>query len=290
MHEFLQHLLNGIISGSVLALPALGLTLMFSVLGFANFAFAAHATLGAVAAYLVNVTLGWPVPACLVVAVLAAGVAGIVSDRVALRGLRLMRRTDAAMMVAIASIALNMALENSVRFFFGNDHHSFDLPLMRDVTISGFQVSQQQAINLGYALGMVMLLFGFFGFTRAGKAMRAVADNPDLARLKGISTEKVALAVIFVGMGLAGAGGMLLALETSVDPLVGSRILLMVFAASVVGGLTSIPGAVAGALLIGVAQELSLLVISPTYSSAVGFVAIAFTLTLRPQGLFGRKA
>lgn len=290
MHEFLQHLLNGIISGSVLALPALGLTLIFSVLGFANFAFAAHATLGAVAAYLVNVTLGWPVPACLAVAVLAAGAAGIVSDRVALRGLRRMRRTDAAMMVAIASIALNMALESAVRFFFGNDHHSFDLPLMRDATIAGFQVSQQQAINLGYAVGMVLLLFGFFGFTRAGKAMRAVADNPDLACLKGISAEKVALAVIFVGMGLAGAGGMLLALETSVDPLVGSRILLMVFAASVVGGLTSIPGAVAGALLIGVAQELSLLVISPTYSSAVGFVAIAFTLTLRPQGLFGRKA
>jgi branched-chain amino acid transport system permease protein len=289
MHEFLQHFLNGIISGSVLALPALGLTLMFSVLGFANFAFAAHATLGAVAGYLVNVTLGWPVPACLVVAVLAAGAAGIVSDAVALRGLRRMRRIDAAMMVAIASIALNMALESAVRFFFGNDHHSFDLPLMRDVTIEGFQVSQQQAINLGYAVSMLLLLFGFFGFTRAGKAMRAVADNPDLARLKGISAEKVALAVTFVGMGLAGAGGMLLALETSVDPLVGSRILLMVFAASVVGGLTSIPGAVAGALLIGVAQELSLLVISPTYSSAVGFIAIAFTLTLRPQGLFGRK-
>ena len=125
---------------------------------------------------------------------------------------------------------------------------------------------------------------------RAGKAMRAVADNPDLARLKGISVEKVALLATFAGMGLAGAGGMLLALETSVDPLVGSRILLMVFAASVVGGLTSIPGAVAGALIIGVAQELSLLVITPTYSSAVGFVAIALTLTLRPQGLFGRKS
>jgi branched-subunit amino acid ABC-type transport system permease component len=193
------------------------------------------------------------------------------------------------MMVAIASIALNMALESAVRFLFGNDHRSFDLPLMRDVTIAGFQVSQQQAINLGYAVAMLLLLFGFFAYTRAGKAMRAVADNPDLARLKGISAEKVALAVTFVGMGLAGAGGMLLALETSVDPMVGSRILLMVFAASVVGGLTSIPGAVAGSLLIGVAQELSLLVISPTYSSAVGFIAIAFTLTLRPQGLFGRK-
>ena len=290
MHDFLQQLLNGIISGAVLALPALGLTVMFSVLGFANFAIAAHATLGALAAYLLNVKFGLPVPACLLVAIVAAGSAGVLTDKIALKGLRRMRRTDSAMMVAVASIALNMALENVVRFFFGNDHQSFNLPIMRDITIGGFQVSQQQFLNLGYAFGMMILLFGFFGFTRAGKAMRAVADNPDLARLKGISVEKVALLATFAGMGLAGAGGMLLALETSVDPLVGSRILLMVFAASVVGGLTSIPGAVAGALIIGIAQELSLLVITPTYSSAVGFVAIALTLTLRPQGLFGRKS
>lgn len=263
---------------------------MYSVLGFANFSIAAHATLGAVAAYVVNVRFGVSIPTCLVVAVVTAGLAGIASDKLALRGLRRMKRNDVAMMVAIASIALNMAIESAVRFFFGNDQHSFDLPIARDITLAGFQVSPQQLINLAYAVGLVLLLFGFFRFTRAGKAMRAVADNADLARLKGISSEKVALAVIFLGMGLAGAGGMLLALETSVDPLVGSRILLTVFAASVVGGLTSIPGAVIGALLIGVAQELSLMVIAPTYSSAVGFIAIALMLTLRPQGLFGRKA
>ena len=289
MHDIFQHVLNGTIAGSIIALPAIGLTLMFSVLGFANFAVAAHATVGAFAAYLVNVTFGWPVPACMLVAMVVAGAVGVASDQLALQGLRKMRRTDSAMMVAIASIALNIAIENVVRFFVGNDNRSFDLPLMRDITLADFQISQQQLANLGYAVAVMVLLLAFFGFTRAGKAMRAVADNPDLARLKGISVAKVNLGATFTGMALAGAGGALLALDTSVDPLVGSRILLTVFAASVVGGLTSIPGAVVGALLIGVAQELSLLVIAPTYSGAVGFLAIVLVLMFRPQGLFGRR-
>ena len=89
-------------------------------------------------------------------------------------------------------------------------------------------------------------------------------------------------------MGLAGVGGMLIGLEASIDPLTGARVLLTVFAASVVGGLTSIPGAVAGALLIGVAEEVAQMAIAPTYKSAVGFAAIVLTLLFRPQGLFGR--
>jgi branched-chain amino acid transport system permease protein/neutral amino acid transport system permease protein len=96
--------------------------------------------------------------------------------------------------------------------------------------------------------------------------------------------------VAFVGMGLAGVGGMLLGLDTSIDPLTGFRVVLSVFAAAVVGGLGSIPGAVVGALVVGVAEELSLLVVEPTYRSAVGFLAILIVLTLRPRGLLGERA
>ena len=94
----------------------------------------------------------------------------------------------------------------------------------------------------------------------------------------------------FVGMGLAGIGGMLFGLDTSIDPLTGTRILLSVFAAAVVGGLGSIPGAVLGAFLIGIAEELSLLVVGSHYRTAVGFVAILVVLTLRPRGLLGERA
>ena len=96
--------------------------------------------------------------------------------------------------------------------------------------------------------------------------------------------------VNFVGMGLAGVGGMLLGLDTSIDPLTGFRVILSVFAAAVVGGLGSIPGAVVGALTIGVAEELSLVALAPAYRTAVGFVAILLVLTLRPRGILGERA
>jgi branched-chain amino acid transport system permease protein/neutral amino acid transport system permease protein len=120
--------------------------------------------------------------------------------------------------------------------------------------------------------------------------MRAVADNPTLADVKGIDPNAVARRVNFVGMGLAGVGGMLLGLDTSIDPLTGFRVILSVFAAAVVGGLGSIPGAVVGALTIGLAEELSLLSLAPAYRTAVGFFAILIVLTLRPRGLLGERA
>jgi branched-chain amino acid transport system permease protein/neutral amino acid transport system permease protein len=136
----------------------------------------------------------------------------------------------------------------------------------------------------------VAALFAFLRFTRLGKAMRAVADNPMLAAIKGIDADLVAVLVNFVAMGLAGLGGMLIGLDTSIDPLTGFRALLAVFAAAVVGGLGSIPGAVVGALSVGVAEELSLLVLPPDYRTVVGFIAILLVLTLRPRGILGARA
>jgi branched-chain amino acid transport system permease protein/neutral amino acid transport system permease protein len=120
--------------------------------------------------------------------------------------------------------------------------------------------------------------------------MRAVADDAVLAGLKGIDAERVARLTNFGAMGLAGVGGVLLGLDTTIDPLTGFRVILSVFAAAVVGGLGSIPGAVVGALTIGVAEELSLLSLAPAYRTAVGFVAILLVLTLRPRGLLGERA
>jgi branched-subunit amino acid ABC-type transport system permease component len=120
--------------------------------------------------------------------------------------------------------------------------------------------------------------------------MRAVADNPDLARLKGIDPGKIAALTVFLGAGLCGVGGVLIGLDTSIDPLTGYRVLLAVFASAVLGGLGSIPGAVFGAVALGVAEELALLVVAPSYRTAVGFVAIFVVLTLKPAGFLGEGA
>jgi len=284
--EILQLLVNGVVAGTVLAVPAIGFTAIYAVLRFPNFSLASHATIGAYAGWLANVGLGLPAAPAVAVAFLAAGIVGVLSDTVVLRPLR----SRGALTAAIGAVALTIALENVVRFVFGNDLRGYDLPIRRDWLVAGIRIGPQQVLNLVIAVAVMAAVFLFLALTRWGKAMRAVADNPMLAGLKGIDAEAVARAVNLVGMGLAGAGGVLLGLETSIDPLTGFRAILSVFAAAVVGGLGSIPGAVVGALTVGIGEELSLLFLDPSYRTAVGFVAIVVVLTLRPRGLLGERA
>jgi len=284
--EALQLLLNGLMAGTILAVPAIGFTAIFAVLRFPNFTVAAHATIGAFAGYVANTALGLPAWVAVGAAFLVAGVSGVLNDTLVLRPLR----PAGALTMAIAAIALNIALENVVRFVFGNDHRGYELALRRDWRVGFLRVGPQQVENFAIALVAMAAVFLFLAFTRTGKAMRAVADNATLAGIKGIDADRVARLANLVGMGLAGIGGMLLGLDTSIDPLTGFRVILSVFAAAVVGGLGSIPGAVVGAVTIGVAEELSLLALAPAYRTAIGFVAILVVLTLRPRGILGERA
>jgi len=285
VHDVAQLVVNGVIAGTILAVPAIGITAIYAVLRFPNFAVASMATIGAFAGYVANVRFGLPALAATAVAFLVAGIVGAVSDEYVLKPIR----ASGLLAAAIASVALTIALENVIRFIFGNDLRGYDLPLQRDWRILDIRIGPQQVENFAVAVLAMAAVFLFLAFTRTGKAMRAVADNPMLADIKGINADKVGRLASFVGMGLAGTGGMLLGLDSAIDPLTGFRAVLSVFAAAVVGGLGSIPGAVLGALTIGVAEELSLLVLEPSYRSAVGFLAIVLVLTLRPRGLLGER-
>ncbi|HET9749807.1 MAG TPA: branched-chain amino acid ABC transporter permease [Casimicrobiaceae bacterium] len=281
-----QLVVNGVMAGTILAVPAIGLTAIYAVLRFPNFALASHATIGAFAGYVANAKLGLPLVPAVLVAFVVAGIVGVVSDETVLKRFR----PAGYITTAIASIALTIALENVVRFVFGNELRGYDLPIQRDFRVGVIRVGPQQLVNLAIAGVAMAALFGFLAFTRTGKAMRAVADNPMLASIKGIDADTIGRIVNFVGMGLAGLGGMLIGLDTTIDPLTGFRSILSVFAAAVVGGLGSIPGALVGALTVGIGEELCLLFLSPDYRSAVGFVAILLVLTLRPRGILGQRA
>ena len=284
--EIAQLALNGLMAGTILAVPAIGFTAIYAILRFPNFAIASHLTIGAFAGWLANVSLGLPAALAVGVAFAAAGVAGVVSDEVILKPLR----PAGALTTAIAAVALALVLENVIRFVFGNDLRGYALPIRRDWQVAGLRIAPQQVQNFGMAVVAMAAVFLFLAFTRTGKAMRAVADNPTLASVKGIDADRVARLTTFVAMGLAGVGGMLVGLDTSIDPLTGFRVILSIFAAAVVGGLGSIPGAVVGALTIGVGEELSLLVLAPAYRTVVGFAAILLVLTLRPRGILGERA
>jgi len=285
LEKVVQLTLNGLMAGTVLAVPAIGLTMIFAVLRFVNFSVAAHMAVGAFAGYMLNAWLGLPAWLAILGAFAAAGVVGVASDHVALRPLR----GYSALTIAIASIALNLMIESTIRFFFGGRPRDFAIALRRDWSFGFLHVGPQQVENALIAVIAMVLLFVFQMVTTTGKAMRAVADNPMLADSKGIDPDRMARLAIGLGMGLAGIGGMLVGLDTSIDPLVGFRAILSVFAAAVVGGLGSIPGAVVGGIAIGLSEELSLLLLPATYKSAVGFLAIVIILTLRPQGLLGAR-
>ena len=285
MTILLQALLNGLVSGALLAVPAIGFTAMFAVLRFPNFSVSGIATLGAFAGY-VAYAAGLQIVGSLAVAFAIAGAVGLFLDRTAHMPLV----KQGALPAAIASIASGLVLENVVRLLFGNELRGYDRPIARDLRIGDIRFSPQQLETMAIALAIMLAVFAALAFTRIGKSMRASADNPELAALKGIRPQRVAMMASFVGMGLVGMGGMLLGLDSSIDPLTGTRILLSIFAAAVLGGLGSAPGAVLGAFLIGIAEEGAVLAVGSAYRAAVGFFAILIVLSLRPRGLLGERA
>src|SRR5256714_4191530 len=195
--EVTQLVVNGVMAGAILAVPAIGLTAIYAVLRFPNFALASHATIGAFAGYIANAKLGLPILPSVMVAFVAAGAVGVVTDEAVLKQFR----PAGYITTAIASIALTIALENIVRFVFGNELRGYDLPIARDLRFGGVRVGPQQLKNLAVAVVVMGALFAFLAFTRLGKAMRAVADNPMLASIKGIDGNVIRRLVSFVGMG-----------------------------------------------------------------------------------------
>src|SRR5439155_47597 len=199
-------------AGTILAVPAIGFTAIYAVLRFPNFAIASHLTIGAFAGWLANVSLGLPAALAVGVAFAAAGVAGVVSDELILKPLR----PAGALTTALAAVALTLVLENVIRFVFGNDLRGYALPIRRDWQVAGLRIAPQQVQNFGLAVVAMTAVFLFLAFTRTGKAMRAVADNPTLASVKGIDTDRVARLTTFVAMAVFAGLYALLALGLNV--------------------------------------------------------------------------
>lgn len=286
MHEaLLQVLINGVVAGSILVVPTIGFTAIFAVLRYPNFAIGSLAAIGAYSGLVANVHFALPLAASLVCAFLAAAGFGLATEWLAVRPVK----SGGPLMMAIASVAAGLVLENIVRFGFGNDLVGYDVPLARDITFGAYRIGPQQLDNIGMSLLLMGLMWLFLRFTATGRSMRAVADNPDLAMLRGVDPARVARITIAVAAGLAGVGGMLIGLDAAVDPLIGARLMLSIFAAAVFGGLGSIPGAVLGAFVIGMAEEMAVYSIAASYRTAVGFVIILVVLTAKPSGILGTR-
>jgi branched-chain amino acid transport system permease protein len=281
-----QLVLNGVVTGLLLALPALALTLVFGVLKFPNFAVGAMLTFGAYAAWVGNTLAGLPLVAATAAAIAATAAAAVLTDRLVF--LRLRERGPITLLVA--SMGVSFVLENICRFSFGNDARNFDVAVARPIRWHGLRINHEQMITAVAVIIALIVLHVVLRHTPLGRAMRAVADNAPLAAVRGVERDMIAGVTWAISGALTAVAAVLAGLDRAIDPLIGWNYQISIFAAAILGGLGSPAGAVAGALIIGVAEEASALVIPTNYRQAVSFAVILLLLLFRANGLFGQKA
>ena len=282
--SFLNLLINGLVEGLIIALPALALTLVMGICRFPNAAAGDTATLGAYVAF------GLQQAGLKVFALNAlGGVAACALVSVLLYRFVFQRLAGASMASSLlAAIGLGFMLRSLIAMVAGHDPQTYDLPLVRAWNLGGVRILPTDLAAAAVAAGLLALVFAWLTFSPSGRRLRAVADNPDLARLAGIRARRLLWTLWLVAGALCGAGGVLLGAKAVVMPEIGWDMLLPAFAAMILGGIGNPLGAVAGALVMGVVQELSVPLVGPTYKIAVAFVAILAVLLVRPAGLFGR--
>jgi branched-chain amino acid transport system permease protein len=285
----LQLVVYGVISGSILALGAIGLTLIYGILNFANFAHGDLMALGAYLALFFHVGLAFPMWLAFPLSMLGTAAIAVALDRAWFRPLR--RRRAGTVMLAMSSLALAIILRSGIRMLWSPQaqYYSRDIHFPFTVPVLEVRINAQQIAMLAVTLGLVLLVTLFLQRTKFGKAMRATADNAPLALVSGIDTEQVVLWTWLLGAALAAAGGILLGMSVRLQPIMGWDLLLPIFAATVLGSIGSPYGAMAGALLIGLAEELSTAVIPSEYKGAVSLMLLVVVLLIRPQGLFGGR-
>ncbi len=281
MTDLLQLLVFGIVFGSILTLGAIGVSLIFGILRFAHFAHGDMMTVGAYFALIFVAQIGWPIYLALPAAMIGAAILAILIDQSVYRRLR---RT-APVILLISSFGMALLLRAAVQLIWGTDNQVYQPGINVPYVVFDIRIKPDHLVIVGASVILVFAFHLFLKMTRMGKAMRAMSDNVDLARVSGIDSERVVIWTWVIGGSLAAAAGVLLALDTRLNPQLGWNVLLPIFAATIVGGIGRVYGAIAGGMFIGIATELSTAVILPAYKPAVAFTLMVLVLILRPRGL-----
>ncbi len=298
----LQFLADGVIMGALIALGAVGVTLTYSILRFANFAhgefiaWGTYMTLAIVAAFGVftgpahpigALSFGWLVIAGGFIAALLPGLFALALDYVLFSRLR--NRGDAIVMV-MASFGASMALRSLLEFFFTSRPQYFSRDIQMALPMGlGIRLTPDQIFLLVMTAVIVIATERFITLSPAGRAMRAVSENPVLARVAGVDVGRVIRATWMLGGALACAAGVMLGLTVQIRPFMGFDLLLPLFAAAILGGIGSVPGAVLGGLIVGISESLGVQIVGADYRAAIAFLILIAVLLLKPAGIFGRR-
>lgn len=302
----LQMLADGLIVGSVISLGAIGLTITYSILRFSNFghgellAWGAYIALSALGWFVAiggagtpfsPLSFGWPMVAALLVAMAGSALIALILDALLFRRLRV----QGAITLVIASFGAALALRNGLFFLYGGipQYYSTELqiaiPLVPRSVGGGLRITPDQIFVLALAAVTVVALHLFLSRSTLGRAMRATAHNPQLARVAGIDPERVLRATWIIGGALAALAGVFTGLTVQLRPTIGLDLLLPLFAAAILGGIGSVWGAVIGGLIVGLAESAAVAWIGAEYRAAAAFAVLIAILFVRPTGLFPDK-
>ena len=296
----IQFLIDGLVNGSIIALGAVGLSITYNVLRFANFAQGEVLAVGAyVSLALVSlmgvgigrlgpISLGWPLLGSMVFSMLVTCLLVLGVDWVLFRILR--QKQASRITFIIAAFGVSMMVRNVITLIAGGDQlfYSFYIPKAIKI-MEGVKILPDDLLILFITLISVISLHVFLNRSTMGKKMRAVAENPALAMVSGINVERVFKWSWILGASLAAVAGTLHAHITQLDPEMGFELILPMFAALVVGGGTNVYGAVLGGLLIGLSESFAVAGGGAAYRGAISFMILILVLVFRPQGILGEK-
>lgn len=294
-----QALADGLLTGAIIALGAIGVSFTLQIMRFANFSHAELLTWGAYLTLLFvgftgpgapsgPLSFGWPLLFAAALAAALTGIAAWVIDLLVFRRLR--KRGAHPLTMVFAAFGAALVMRNLVVLGWGHDSYFYTRELqMAYEILPGVRILPDQVFILALAIAVVTALHLFLTYSRTGMAMRAMAESPALAQACGIEVGAVIRTTWIVSGALAALAGVFVGLTPQLHPEIGFNLLLALFAAAILGGTGSLPGAVIGGLLVGLAENLSLLFINPGYKTAMPFLLLLLVLLVRPQGIFAER-
>jgi branched-subunit amino acid ABC-type transport system permease component len=284
MHDLFLSIGFGLVTASILALSAVALSLQYSVTNVPNFAHGDLMTVGAYGAFVAQ-SVAHNLLVEIVVASLCGGVVAFAMNALLMQPF--IRKGSKNLILFILTIATSIVIQSSLLFIFGGSNVAYQVNAGQPQQVGPFLLTRQDQAIIGAAVAVMIVVHLILRYTKFGKAQRAIADSRELARVTGINAALVVqLTWLMAGL-IAGLAGFILAANiSSFSPTLGFSFLVVTFAAAVVGGIGKPYGAMAGALLVGLAMEVSALYIPPDYKTAVAFGLLILTLLIRPAGLF----
>lgn len=285
--DFLTQIINGLSTGGMYALVAIGYTMVYGIAKMINFAHGEIIMVGAYIAYLVTSMLGMPMIVSVLASIIGCALLGVVTEKVAYKPLR----NSSSLAVLITAIGVSYLLQNLFLILFGSAARTFPAYMPSgSLSFFGASITYVSLLSLcltGVCTGLLLL---FINKTKLGKAMRAVSEDKGAAELMGINVNTTISMTFAIGSGLGAIAGIIYGMSYSlINPYLGAMLGIKAFIAAVLGGIGSVPGAMVGGLIIGVAEAFTISYISSAFSDAVVFGILIFILLVKPAGLFGKN-